>query len=211
MNSEVKNEGLEVVAWISADGTHAEASTKSTVYGSHTIPLCRHSEALAGYAVRDARIAELEEQRDRFMASIERKHKLMNDDAAEIDQLRAELSAIKAQEPVARMHTKQIKWLPAKPSVTCSVWNRSGATPSIASFRAPLYAAPVAKQDHIEHVRAMVVPDGSVNVPVEVLRLYEFMVASFRPFTSQHEQIAISLRKAKAAMLAASPAPGDSK
>lgn len=59
---------------------------------------------------------------------------------------------------------------------------------------------------------AMVEPDGSVCVPVEVLRLYEFMAASFTPFfTSQHEQIAISLRKAKAAMIAASTAPGDSQ
>lgn len=29
----------EPVAWISKDGTYAEASTKSTVYGSHTLPL----------------------------------------------------------------------------------------------------------------------------------------------------------------------------
>jgi hypothetical protein len=60
---------------------------------------------------------------------------------------------------------------------------------------------------HLEQPRAMVVPEGSVTVPVEVLRLYEFMVASFTPYTSQHEQIAISLRKAKSAMLAAAPAP----
>ena len=52
-------------------------------------------------------------------------------------------------------------------------------------------------------VQQVSVPDGKVCVPVEVLRLYEFMAASFTPFTSQHEQIAISLRKAKAAMLAA--------
>jgi uncharacterized coiled-coil protein SlyX len=50
---------------------------------------------------RDARIAELEEQVSRFMASIERKHKLMNEDAAEIDQLRAELAAMREQVPVA--------------------------------------------------------------------------------------------------------------
>jgi len=55
-------------------------------------------------------------------------------------------------------------------------------------------------------VQQVSVPDGKVCVPVEVLRLYEFMAASFTPFTSQHEQIAISLRKAKAAMLAAAPA-----
>lgn len=55
-------------------------------------------------------------------------------------------------------------------------------------------------------VQQVSVPDGKVFVPVEVLRLYEFMAASFTPFTSQHEQIAISLRKAKAAMLAAAPA-----
>lgn len=56
-------------------------------------------------------------------------------------------------------------------------------------------------------VQQVSVPDGKVCVPVEVLRLYEFMAASFTPFTSQHEQIAISLRKAKAAMLAAPAAP----
>jgi hypothetical protein len=61
--------------------------------------MCLHSEALAAIAVRDARIAELEEQRDRFMASIERKHKLMNEDAAEIDLLRAELAALREQVP----------------------------------------------------------------------------------------------------------------
>lgn len=55
-------------------------------------------------------------------------------------------------------------------------------------------------------VQQVSVPDGKVCVPVEVLRLYEFMAASFTPFTSQHEQIAISLRKAKAAMLAAAQA-----
>jgi len=55
-------------------------------------------------------------------------------------------------------------------------------------------------------VQQVSVPDGKVCVPVEVLRLYEFMAASFTPFTSQHEQIAISLRKAKAAMLASAPA-----
>ena len=55
-------------------------------------------------------------------------------------------------------------------------------------------------------VQQVSVPDGKVCVPVEVLRLYEFMAASFTPFTSQHEQVAISLRKAKAAMLAAAPA-----
>lgn len=56
-------------------------------------------------------------------------------------------------------------------------------------------------------VQQVSVPDGKVCVPVEVLRLYEFMAASFTPLTSQHEQIAISLRKAKAAMLAAPAAP----
>ena len=65
-------------------------------------------------------------------------------------------------------------------------------------------------QDHCmdctRPVQQVSVPDGKVCVPVEVLRLYEFMAASFTPFTSQHEQIAISLRKAKAAMLAAAPA-----
>ena len=55
------------------------------------------AKAVEDLIKKDARIAELEGQRDRFMASIERKHKLMDEDAAEIDQLRAELAAIKAQ------------------------------------------------------------------------------------------------------------------
>ena len=41
-----------------------------------------------------------------------------------------------------------------------------------------------------------------VFVPVEVRELYEFMATAFTPMTSQQEQIAIALGKAKAAMRA---------
>lgn len=58
---------------------------------------------------------------------------------------RNELSAIKAQEPVAFVHPEQLKGLPAESSATCAVWNKPGAMPSGTSLRVPLYAAPVAK------------------------------------------------------------------
>jgi hypothetical protein len=89
MNSEANNEGLEVVATLTVSFDEGDGGSAIEQVETHTLldegahDLCRHSEALAGYAVRDARIAELEEQRDRFMASIDRKHKLMNEDAAE--------------------------------------------------------------------------------------------------------------------------------
>jgi hypothetical protein len=55
-------------------------------------------------------------------------------------------------------------------------------------------------------------PDGdAVRVPREVLDLYHFMVAAFVPQTSQQQEIAIALRKAKKAMATAplaSPAQG---
>ncbi|PWB21366.1 hypothetical protein [Comamonas sp. JNW] len=50
-------------------------------------------------------------------------------------------------------------------------------------------------------------PDGWRLVPVEVVNLYDFMCLAFVPMTGQHEQIAISLKLAKAAMLSAAPPP----
>jgi len=44
----------EPVAWINPAGTYAEASTSSTVYGSHTIPLYIHPAHTEGPAWHDA-------------------------------------------------------------------------------------------------------------------------------------------------------------
>jgi hypothetical protein len=44
----------EPVAWINPAGTYAEASTSSTVYGSHTIPLYIHPTYTEGPAWHDA-------------------------------------------------------------------------------------------------------------------------------------------------------------
>jgi hypothetical protein len=48
-----KSQG-EPVAWINPAGTYAEASTSSTVYGSHTIPLYIHPTYTEGPAWHDA-------------------------------------------------------------------------------------------------------------------------------------------------------------
>lgn len=48
--------------------------------------------------------------------------------------------------------------------------------------------------------RLKAVPAGFVVVPAEVLDLYRFMATAFVPMTSQQDQIAISLQKAKAAI-----------
>lgn len=56
---------------------------------------------------------------------------------------------------------------------------------------------------------AQPVPAGYALVPVEVRNLYDFMCTAFVPMTGQHDQIAISLDLAKAAMLSAAPQPVD--
>ena len=101
--------------------------------------------------------------------------------------LLAELAAIKAQ-GVVMPERKPWRTLGHAVQFHAQGWNEC------LDEVARLNAAPV---------QQVSVPDGNVCVPIEVLRLYEFMASSFTPFTSQHEQIAISLRKAKAAMLAA--------
>lgn len=75
----------------------ADILRQSYIAENNLDPLCRHSEALAGYVVRDKRIAELE----RLSVAISSD---CNDMANERNQLRAELSAIKAQVPVAFVH-----------------------------------------------------------------------------------------------------------
>lgn len=117
MNSEVKNEGLEVVAVY--DGKYL----LQLMYMDTDEELCRHSEALAGYAVRDARIAELARYK-RFESlyaesereAIQLRAELASSDLAlcesrandlestrQLDVAKAELAAIKAQEPAARL------------------------------------------------------------------------------------------------------------
>jgi hypothetical protein len=66
--SEVKNEGLEVVATLTVSFDEGDGGSAIEQVETHMLldegahGLCRHSEALAGYAVRDKRIAELEAQ-----------------------------------------------------------------------------------------------------------------------------------------------------
>ena len=50
--------GLVAVAWMNKLGDYFERSTPSTVYGSHTIPLVRLSDAEAIIAQKDAEILE---------------------------------------------------------------------------------------------------------------------------------------------------------
>ena len=211
--SEVKNEGLEVVAyqyqdredkWCNfTDEKHLVATIEDGTWPIRE--LCHHSEALAGYAVRDERIAELEavvRQRNGELTSTNRVMCSMvleivavgealgisgedqDGGTAEfveaIDQLRAELAAIKAQEPVAWMLKNEkgrieeiLPYMPCASDMQ-PYWPEP--------FQ--LYAAPVAKQvvmpDHWEdalwlamerafelgkhHDEGMVVDDTQVGV-----------------------------------------------
>jgi hypothetical protein len=122
--SEVKNEGLEAVAFTNAAAAAGVTLSGNGFYLDYNTELCVRSEALAGYAVRDARIDELEavvRQRTGELTSTNRVMCSMvleivavgealgisgedqDGGTAEfveaIDQLRAELAAIKAQEP----------------------------------------------------------------------------------------------------------------
>ena len=192
MSREVKNEGLEVVArnfktregydvwdklcaipkygfligpsggvvkvldvgnWIDRDEAQSVVDVAQTELNE------TRSEALAGHAVRDARIAELEDELD-FSS------KILARQAEDNTRLRAELAAIKEQEPVGR--------LPACPSRAFAVANLRDLAqsllqhdPDVGIFRdedqalfindladlaesftgdVTLYAAPVAKQ-----------------------------------------------------------------
>lgn len=53
------------------------------------------------------------------------------------------------------------------------------------------------------------VPEGCAIVPKEVVDFYSFATMVFEPFTSQQEQLMISLRKAKAAMAELNKRKGD--
>ena len=56
--TDVISSGLVAVAWMNKLGDYFERSTPSTVYGSHTIPLVRLSDAEAIIAQKDAEILE---------------------------------------------------------------------------------------------------------------------------------------------------------
>jgi len=237
----LENEGLEVVAYGYPDQLRELfktcGSATCAVWNKQSGPLvaiCLHSEALAGYAKRDARIAELEASP--LMTPDECKAGFALQ-LAEINQLRAELAAIKSQEPVAWMlNNEKGRIEEILPYMPCA----SDMQPY---WPEPLqlYAAPVAKQvvmpgrkdmtrgfdaqrtfamgwnayadeynrlnaaGHIEHVRAMVVPDGWQLVPVDPT---EDMQAAGQ---ASGKNCAFSYAACYRAMLAAAPAQGDSK
>lgn len=56
-----ETKGILPAAWINKDGTYVELSTKSTVYGSHTIPLYAFPQHAPDVAEMQARIAELQD------------------------------------------------------------------------------------------------------------------------------------------------------
>ncbi len=171
--SEVKNEGLEAVATLTVSFDEGDGGSAIEQVETHTLldegahDLCRHSEALAGYAVRDARIAELEgsgaskeafaeiafdlqTQRDQLraeLAALTAKLDASKFCANVADDLRAELSALKAQEPVAWMLKNEkgrieeiLPYMPCASDMQ-PYWPEPF----------PLYAAPVAKQVVMPH------------------------------------------------------------
>ena len=150
--SEVKNEGLEVVAVIEiGDPDHETGACDSLEIIPHEVEfidgekLCRHSEALAGYAVRDARIAELEEEVKTSAECLDMANELYETHKDKTDQLRAELAD--AKETISRYEVT---------ADNCDVLRAELATP-----------APIPDSDHSEDVRAMVVPDGYALVSLE--------------------------------------------
>lgn len=200
----------EPVAWISKDGTYAEASTKSTVYGSHTLPL--YAEPVP---VENAQVVMPErwnvprpmwkDVRQPYgnplnHADIEaaEKFNLALDEVARLNAI--EYAAPGSEAKAQGVVMPPSPYMPGSQPTDFTDYELGEIHGRIAMWEEVkrLNAAPVQKVS---------MPDGKVCVPVEVLRLYEFMAASFTPFTSQHEQIAISLRRAKAAMLAAPAAP----
>jgi hypothetical protein len=218
MNSEVKNEGLEVVGYFyqheetglvqSVDAQQVEWGFEANNPRLHRVcGLANYDKALAAIAVRDkriedltihladtderiensarnssafenamgdlqvangvlaARIAELEAKTRTAMGvgngggnlfvygdydSIKAAQKVV----LERDQLRAELAAMREQVPVAVVDCGDDGFFAdILPDRSVEVGQK-------------LYAAPVAKPDHIEQPRAMVVPEGYALMPV---------------------------------------------
>jgi len=148
MSSEVKNEGLEVFCYFT------------------DIPLCSHSEALAGYAVRDARIAELEQNLSLANAAYESAEAEHSNACAELATCRDQVTGLECD--VTRLRNKnatfgavwdELAALKAQNPVAWMLKNEKGRIEEIlpympcASDMQPywpepfqLYAAPVAKQ-----------------------------------------------------------------
>jgi hypothetical protein len=112
--SEVKNEGLEAVATLTVSFDEGDGGSAIEQVETHTLldegahDLCRHSEAIAGYTVRDARISDLQAElvrqaidNNELRAELARVVQADAHYQAEALRLAAELSAIKAQDPVA--------------------------------------------------------------------------------------------------------------
>jgi hypothetical protein len=126
--SEVKNEGLEVVGFAIADhiGNFScidltmEPSLPGAIECKDT-PLCRHSAALAGYALLRDELDDIRADRDGC--------------AHQRDQLRAELAAIKAQVPVTAVSEETFSSDGTSDIITCNL-----------PISTKLYAAPAAKQ-----------------------------------------------------------------
>lgn len=109
--SEVKNKGLDVVATLTVSFDEGDGGSAIEQVETHMLldegahGLCRHSEAIAGYAVRDARIAAQEAQIKVLQSNANSwqsgydegrrmggKHCMVT-----VDQLRAELAALTAK------------------------------------------------------------------------------------------------------------------
>jgi hypothetical protein len=137
--SEVKNEGLEVVAWAQGNLTDIFHYDRCAVIckdggadnaSSYTLALCRHSEALAGYAARDARIAELEHRCGMYGLELTNEVERRIQATEEAKRLRAELAALKGRS------TRDCN------GCAGTGWRLSGDECSQCSATGKLYAAP---------------------------------------------------------------------
>ncbi|MBX9753654.1 MAG: hypothetical protein K2X80_02790 [Pseudomonadaceae bacterium] len=101
--SEVKNEGVEVVATLTVSFDEGDGGSAIEQVETHTLldegahDLCRHSEALAVIAGREARIAELEEEVKTSAECLDMANELYETHKDKNCQLRAELAALNAR------------------------------------------------------------------------------------------------------------------
>jgi len=173
--SEVKNEGLEVVGWASACGIvvldrmrkTGSAQLKGRKSTTHNEPLCRHSEALAGYSVRDARITELEAERNRLLDAGQR---VDDHYRSQMDAKDAELAAkdLRISELLGGLFRSRNALQIANDTgvISDTIWMQDTPTETLfdfmdAAISGQLYAAPVAKQ--------VVMPD-STDAALDTMR-----------------------------------------
>ena len=199
--SEVKNEGLEVVASITCWNCEARVSLDERSGADGQCPHCTAelelddylAEALAGYAVRDARAddwhqrcAEAQVQRDSYQDESDQLRAelaALRDQAGQIlglraqvselslslsktETLRAELAAIKAQEPVAQLDKSY-----AYDAIDLFLRNElcDDTYGKFSAYLDLIYAAPVAKPQVYECPRCgtgMQVDDSAKPSPV---------------------------------------------